>query len=327
VDLDSISLEPDEVLIKSEMFSVDAFVRTMLDADAFHGSIKPGSVIPGMGFGTVVKTGENEAFKIGTRVAGLMQVATLAVASKSMVQPMMVFPGVKPSLSVGLMGVSGLTAYFGMFHAPTKGPQAGETVVVSAAAGSVGSIAAQMAKLSGARVVGIAGGPKKSKFLIDELKLDGAIDYKDSEKTLAEQLAEQCPDGIDFFFDNVGGETLDAVLEKINSGSRIVICGAISQYNTGNMYKKGGVRGPSNYVKLAERNSSMVGFTLMNFVESIPNVAKAMLYLLWHYKRGNLKAHEHVENGIESFGNSLEMLFTGGHMGRLVVDVQGSPSS
>jgi NADPH-dependent curcumin reductase CurA len=247
------------------MFSVDAFVRTMLSPR--HGSTKPGSVIWGVGYGTVVKAGKNRVYKVGSRVSGVMQVATLAFATKSlMVQPMLVLPGVKPSLTLGLMGNSGLAAYFGMFFAPVKGPRKGETVVVSAAAGSVGSIAEQMAKLSGARVVGIVRGSVKKHFLLEELKLNAAIDYKDSKNTLDEQLDEACPDGIDFLFDDVGGETLDAVLERINTAARIVIYRAISRYDTGTMYEKDGVRGPSNYVKLAERNASMSGFTVAYFV-------------------------------------------------------------
>jgi NADPH-dependent curcumin reductase CurA len=210
-----------------------------------------------------------------------------------------------------------------VFHAAPKGPCKGETAVISAAAGAVGVIAAQMCKLAGARVVGIAGGPEKKKFLLEELGLDGAVDYKDSTKPLAEQLKEQCPDGIDFFFDNVGGETLDEVLDQINQGSRIVICGAISQYDTGNMYKKGGSQGPSNYMKLAETSSSMSGMMVGHFLASPVNLVRSVSYLMWHYYRGNLKPYEHIEVGLDSFGKSMEIMFSGGHIGRLVVDVTG----
>lgn len=324
IDLDSLTLEPDEVAVQTEAFSIDAFVRTMLYEDAFHGHREPGQCLLAVGYGKVVKAGSNEAYKVGSRVTGIMQVATIAKVAKSpMINTMVSLPGVKPSLSLGLFGVSGLTAYFGVFHAARKGPCKGDTAVISAAAGATGSIAAQMCKLAGARVVGIAGGPVKKKFLLEELGLDGAVDYKDSTKPLAEQLKEQCPDGIDFFFDNVGGETLDEVLDQINQGARIVICGAISQYDTGNMNKKGGVQGPSNYIKLAETSSSMSGFVVTHFLSSPLNLARSVSYLMWHYQRGNLKPYEHFEVGLESFGKSLEMMFSGGHTGRLVVDLTG----
>jgi NADPH-dependent curcumin reductase CurA len=324
IDLDSLTLEPDEVAVQTEAFSVDAFVRTMLIPDAFHGNTEPGQCLVANGYGTVVKAGSNEAYKVGSRVQGMMEVATIAKVSKSpMVMASPSLPGVKPSLSLGFFGLSGLSAYFGVFHTAPKGPCKGETAVISAAAGAVGSIAAQMCKLAGARVVGIAGGPEKKKFLLEELGLDGAVDYKDSTKPLAEQLKEQCPDGIDFFFDNVGGETLVEVLDQINQGSRIVICGAISQYDTGNMYKKGGTEGPSNYIKLAETSSSMSGLMVGHFLASPLNLARSVSYLMWHYHRGNLKPYEHIEVGLESFGKSMEMMFSGGHTGRLVVDVTG----
>jgi NADPH-dependent curcumin reductase CurA len=314
---DEINLGPDEVAVLTEMFSVDAFIRTMLDDN----SILPGDPIVGTGFGTVIKAGKNQAYKVGTSVFGIMEVATIAIVPKSRrVQPMTHIPGIKPSLNLGLMGTSGFTAFFGLFCSPARAPKPGETVVVSAAAGAVGSLAAQMAKIEGARVIGIAGGPLKTQFLLDELKLDGAIDYKDDSQSLAEQLAEKCPDGIDFYFDNVGGATLDAVLDLINTRSRIVICGALSQYDTGRMFQPEGIDGPSNYIKLSERNSSMSGFTLAHCM-TFSNTIRAFLHLLWHYKLGNLIAPEHIETGIQSFGKGLEMLFSGGHVGRLLIQI------
>ena len=327
IDLDSLPLEPNEVAVRTEAFSVDAFVRTLLEEENFHGGGRtPGSTLLAAGFGTVVKAGSNEAYKVGSRVLGIMQVSNIAIVPKSpMVNTLMLLPGVKLSLSLGLMGISGMSAYFGVFSAPSRGPQKGETVVVSAAAGSVGSIAAQMAKLAGARVVGIAGGPQKTKFLLEDLHLDAAIDYKDSQKSLSDKLAEACPNGIDFYFDNVGGDTLNTVLEKINQGARIVICGAISQYDTGKMYTDER-HGPSNYLKLAERNASMSGFNLGHYISSPKNLFTVLAYLMWHYHRGNLKAFEHFENGIECFGKGLEMLLSGGHIGRLIIDVDGNLS-
>lgn len=315
------SLEPDDLVIAVEALSVDAFVRTTLDENAFHGVIKPGSTIRAIGYGKVVKAGPESKFKVGAQVQGLLEAATFSVSKSQGLSPntMASLPNVKLSASLGCLGISGITAYVGMFVAPPKYPQKDETVVISAAAGGCGNIAAQMAKLCGARVVGIAGGPIKKKFLLEEMGLDGAVDYKDENMTLEEQLKEACPNGIDFFFDNVGGSTLDAVLEQINIGSRIVVCGAVSQYARG-CVNKGSVHGPKNYLKLAERSSTLTGFNMMNYQK---HFLKASSYLLWHYYRSNIKAYEHWEEGIERFPMALEMLFNGGHVGRLLIDVDG----
>jgi NADPH-dependent curcumin reductase len=337
------TLEADEVVVQVEALSVDAFLRTMLDeSTAYHGNIAgPGSTLPALGYGIVVCTGPKAAtkFKRGTRVMGLLGACTMATVQASELFSIVSLPFVPTSLSLGYLGTSGLTAYAGMFLALPRGtyPKRGETVVVSAAAGAVGSIAAQMAKCCGARVIGIAGGEKKMKFLLHDLGLHGAIDYKDMTKgSLQEQIVEQCPNGVDFYFDNVGGEMLNVVLNNINNFSRIVICGAISQYGDGsinnrdeNNNKKNGVVGPSNYIKLAEKSSIMTGFNFMHFGSKI---FLAIPYLLWHYFRGNIKVHEHVEDGIEAFPVALEKMFHGGtgqdvgdgHCGRLLIDVNGN---
>ena len=315
-----LSLNRDDVVVKVEALSVDAFIRTMLDPTAYHGNIHPGSTLPALGYGTVLKAGPESKLKPGTKVSGLLGASTIAIKKSSDLSKMASVPGVKNSLFLGYLGISGLTAYTGMFLAQPNYPRKGETVVVSAAAGATGSIAAQMAKQTGAKVIGIAGGKEKTKFLLEELGLDGAIDYKDKSKSLEEQLEEQCPDGIDFFFDNVGGDILDAILEKINLYARIIVCGAISQYGHGNVNKKGGTQGPSNYIKLAEKSSTMTGFNMMHHSR---HFYKAFPYLLWHYYRGNIKVPEHIEDGIESFPYALEKLFSGGHCGRLVVNVDG----
>lgn len=149
--------------------------------------------------------------------------------------------------------------------------------------------------------------------------MDTAIDYKCKDKTLGEQLDEACPDGIDFFFDNVGGDILDEVLQRINLYSRISICGAASQYNSGRINSKSKIQGPSHYINLAEKSSSMSGYNMMHHSSSF---LKAIAYLLWHYYRGNVDCPQHIEKGIESFGKSIEMMFGGGHCGRLIVDLR-----
>jgi NADPH-dependent curcumin reductase CurA len=318
-----LSIAKDEVIVATQAYSVDAFLRTMLDQDAFHGTVKPDKPLIAIGIGTVITAGATSTFKVGARVTGIMPVATYAVCQSSELNSAMVLFG-KPSLSLGLLGVSGLTAYTGMFLACPKGPNKGDTVVVSAAAGAVGCVAAQLAKLQGARVVGIAGGPKKCQFLLDTLKLDAAVDYKDTSTSLADQLDKACPDGIDFYFDNVGGSTLDVVLSKLNQGARVVICGAISQYSNGDINSKN-VQGPANYIQLATKNASMTGFTFDRFL--ISALLRGLPYLSYNYYMGRIHLPEHVEPGVESFGRALEMLFTGGHIGRLLIDVDGKLTS
>ena len=291
-----------------------------MDETSYHGKVEKGNPIPALGYGKVIKG--NDAFKEGSKVQGMLQAGTytqIDEPAKMGLMAKMSLPRTDPNSSLGMLGISGIAAYVGMFVSPSRGgPKKGETVVVSAAAGAVGCIAAQMAKLSGARVIGVAGGPKKQNYLLKELKLDGAVDYKCTQKSLGKQLDETCPDGIDFFFDNVGGEVLDEVLQRINLHSQIVICGAASHYDSGSINNKGTISGPSHYVRLAETSSTLSGYNMMHYSKSFP---KALLYLLYHYYRGNIACPEHVEDGIESFGGSLEKLFSGGHIGRLIVNV------
>lgn len=319
--IDLSTIEKDKLVIEVHALSVDAFVRTMLDENenAAHGAAGIGKAIPALGYGKVIKG--NDKFKVDSMVQGLLSASTHIISSSEGLTAKISLPGVEPRASLGVLGISGIAAYVGMFVSPSKCPQRGETVVVSAAAGAVGCIASQMAKLCGARVIGVAGGTKKQKYLLDELKLDGAVDYKSQTKTLGEQLDEVCPDGIDFFFDNVGGEILDQVLQRINLHSRIVICGAISHYDSGHINNKSLIKGPSNYVRLAEKSSTISGFNMMHYTKFFLG---AFRYLMWHYYRGNLVCPENVEVGIESYGHSIQLLFSGGHCGRLIVQVKDS---
>jgi NADPH-dependent curcumin reductase CurA len=173
----------------------------------------------------------------------------------------------------------------------------------------VGSCACQVAKNLGARVIGIAGGAAKVDYLLNEIGCDAAVDYKAPD--LADQLAEAAPDGVDVFFDNVGGDILDAVLLQINERARVIICGAVSQYE-----RTGDVQGPTNYLKIPEKNASMLGFTVMRFAEDYPEIQAAITE--WVLS-GQLKLPEQVESGIDQFPRALTLLFSGGHMGKLLV--------
>ena len=213
---------------------------------------------------------------------------------------------------LGALGVtSGFTAYMGVRHVGLVKP--GETFVVSGAAGAVGSLAGQIAKIDGARVIGIAGGPLKTKYLVEELGFDAAIDYKGED--VEARLRELAPEGVDVYFDNVGGELLDLLLDQIREGARIVICGAISQYQ-GDISR--GVRGPALYLRLAERHARMEGFAVNHFEDRYAEAGEALAGWL---ATGRIRLDEHVEQGIERFGDALHTLFTGGHTGKLLLAV------
>jgi NADPH-dependent curcumin reductase CurA len=212
---------------------------------------------------------------------------------------------------LGALGLTtGLTAYFGIVDVGAVGPT--DTVVVSGAAGAVGSMACQIARLTGAaRVIGIAGGPIKAAYVVDELGATAAIDYRNDD--VASRLRELAPEGVDVFYDNVGGEVLDIVLEQVAERGRIVLCGAISQYE-----HMDDVRGPRNYLKLAERHARMEGFAVTHFVAEFPRAEAALRGWL---ASGELSMREHVEHGLDAFPSSLRMLLSGGHYGKLLVRV------
>jgi NADPH-dependent curcumin reductase CurA len=209
---------------------------------------------------------------------------------------------------LGALGMTGLTAYFGLFEVGAL--RDGETVVVSGAAGAVGSVAGQIAKLKGCRVVGIAGGPEKCGLLTDELGFDAAVDYRDEDVTRA--LRRHCPDGIDVYFDNVGGEVLDAALANLAMHARVVICGAISQYNSA-------PRGPVNYMMLLVRRARMQGFLVFDYAKQY---GAALAELGGWVADGKITVKEHVVRGsVDDFPDTLQMLFRGENVGKLVLEL------
>lgn len=317
------ALNVGDVVVSVDMLSVDAFLRTMLDDGAFHGSIKLGDTLPALGYGRIVASA-NPKRPRGMRVTGMLGAQSVVRMDSEKAQglfPMLSLPYVKDSHSLGLLGLTaGLTAWMGI-HAVTKAPRRGDVVVVTGAAGATGSVAAQLAKLTGARVIGVAGGRRKVDYLRETLGLDGAVDYKDGEASVSEQLGRLCPDGVDFLFDTVGGEILDDVLRIIRRGARVVVCGASSQYN-GNL-NHGKVRGPSEYLKLAEREATMVGYTVLAHLRRVPF---AIVHMLWLMLRKKIFLTEQIEPGIESFGGAMVKMFTGGHIGKLLVEVNAGES-
>ena len=302
--------EEGEILVEVDTLSIDAFIRTTLSEDAFHGTAGIGDAVTALGIGKVLIS-KSKNFKEGDMVSGPMGAQTHNTMAAEVFQRI-TNPELDLPVQLGILGVStGLTAYFGMLDVGKV--KSCDTVVVSAAAGAVGSVACQIAKIKGAKVIGISGSPEKCNFIINELGMDGAIDYKNQD--VDEELNIKASEGIDVFFDNVGGDILDIALDHIKDRARVVICGAISQYGSFETEKRL-VQGPRLYLRLAEKYSRMEGFTVMHFADQYE---EATNNLLKYYQEGKLKMPAHYENGIESFPRALEIMFNGGHIGKLLV--------
>jgi NADPH-dependent curcumin reductase CurA len=257
------------------------------------------------GVGEVIET-LSEAYAVGDFVTGFTGVQSEGVFTDKALRKIDISIAPAQEYLSGL-GMTGYTAYFGMMDIGQ--PQAGQSVVVSAASGAVGSIAAQLARNAGARVIGIAGGAEKTAYLRDKLQLAGVIDYKAG--NVNEQMRELAPDGVDIYFDNVGGEILDAALRLINYQGTIVLCGGISQY--GNMYE---ATGPKEYLQMVMQSIRMQGFTMRDYMHRIP---EAIEHLCSARADGKLLFREHVLEGIESFPDAFAMLFAGENHGKLLL--------
>ncbi len=203
----------------------------------------------------------------------------------------------------------GFTAYFGLLDIGQ--PKEGETVLISGAAGAVGSVVGQIAKIKGCRAIGIAGGPEKCKYVVEELGFDACIDYKN--ENVKKSIRANCPNGVDIYFDNVGGEILDIALTQINRGARIAICGAISQYNN-----KTAITGPANYLSLLVNAARMEGFVVFHFAK---RYAEAAQHLSTWMAQGKIKSREHIEKGMENFYPTFQKLFSGEKKGKLVLQI------
>jgi NADPH-dependent curcumin reductase CurA len=265
-----------------------------------------GAPVVALGVGRVIDSTSGQ-LAVGDWVTGPLMAQTHAQLPAALLQKIDV-SRVPPSTYLGAMGMTtGLTAYFGLLE--VAGVNAGDTVVVSGAAGAVGSVVCQLASIHGARVIGIAGGPEKGAFVTETLGADASIDYKNDD--VGARLDELAPDGVDVYFDNVGGPLLDIVLDRLRTGARVSICGAISQYDD-----MSNVRGPKLYLRLAERNACMCGFTVDHYTARF---GEATAKLAGWMADGRLSLPEHVEEGIERFPAALIMLMSGGHMGKLLV--------
>jgi len=297
-----------QIEIDVQLISIDPGMKGWITPmRSYMPPIEPGDVMRSFSIGPVTRTA-TDRIQVGDVVTGFLGVQTTAAVDARAVRPCDV--SVAPmELHLGVLGMTGFTGYFGMLDIGR--PQSGQTVVVSAASGAVGSVAAQVAKRQGATVIGIAGGPAKCDYLVDTLGLDDAIDYKSAEQSITDQLAAATPSGIDVYFDNVGGEILEAVVQRINDHSRIVLCGGISGYDD-----MAGASGPAGYMKLVTTSSSMQGFTMKDYMHRIP---EAFADLSAWVADGSLHHREHVVDGIERFPETLRMLFDGQNHGKLLL--------
>ncbi|RZI91464.1 MAG: NADP-dependent oxidoreductase [Variovorax sp.] len=305
------------VLVKVLSLSLDPAMRGWLnDARSYIPPVQIDEVMRAGGVGRVIAS-KNPAFAVGDTVYGTLNVQEYMLVPQEEIKRNGL---VKIDLSVGsigqwlnVLGMPGMTGYFGLMDIGQ--PKAGETVVVSGAAGAVGQTVGQLAKLKGCRVVGIAGGEAKCKWVVEELGFDACIDYKAGDGAVRAGLKEHCPKGVDIYFDNVGGEILDHVLAKLARKARVIICGAISQYNNANSMPGAG---PRNYLSLLVNRARMEGMVVFDYADRYP---VAIAEMAGYLKDGRMKSKEDTVKGLDTFPESLNKLFAGGNFGKLVLEV------
>jgi NADPH-dependent curcumin reductase CurA len=302
-----------EALVRTTYVGIDAAARTWLnDQPGYLPPVQLGEVIRAAGIGEVVKS-RCDAYTVGDVVTTLTGFQEYVLCRDDVFTTPVPGHAVDQLAVMSVYGPTGATAYFGM--SGIGKPQPGETVVVSAAAGATGSIAGQIAKIAGARVVGIAGGPQKCRAVVEDFGFDACIDYR--EDNLAKALKEHCPKGVNVYFDNVGGPILDAVLGRLAPKARVVLCGVISSYLTGEH------PGPANYVNLLSKTALMQGF---NALDEWGRFDEAFAALRQWEQEGRLVHRETVVEGIESCVDALNGLFTGANIGKMLVKV-GEPTN
>jgi NADPH-dependent curcumin reductase CurA len=300
-----------ELLVRVEYLSIDPAMRTWMNAGrSYVPPVEIGEVMRAAGIARVTQS-RHADFAVGDEVYGVFGVQRYALSHGRGVTQ--VDTSLAPAaVHLGVLGIGGLTAYFGLLDVGR--PEPGQTVVISGAAGSVGSVAGQIARIKGCRVVGIAGGPEKCRWLVEDLGFDAAIDYKAGD--LRAQLKTHAPDGVDVFFDNVGGEALEAALAGLARGGRIVLCGAVSQYNAA-----AAGRGPANYMQLLVARASMTGFVIFDYAD---RYAEGVAQLANWLHSGELRSREHVVAGdVNDFPEILLTLFRGENTGKLVLALDG----
>jgi hypothetical protein len=301
-------LKENEVLVKILYLSVDPYMRgRMNDRPSYIPPFEIGAPISGGSVGEVVES-KFSSLKKGDIVYGMLAWSDHVIAKGSELQKL--DPHLAPvSTALGVLGMPGITAYFGLLDIGK--PKQGETLVVSGAAGAVGSLVGQIGKIHGCRVVGIAGGKGKCDYLTNELGFDAAVNYKDS--NFNELLEKACPNGVDIYFDNVGGVITDSVIKLINKHARISICGQISMYNS----EKADI-GPRSWWLLLTKTATAQGFMVMDYVERYPEGIKQMAEWL---EVGRVKCRETIAEGLESAPKAFIGLFNGENVGKQIVKV------
>lgn len=297
-----------EFCVRVEYISLDPAMRGWIrEGRSYVPPVQIGEVMRAGAVGEVVSS-NHPRFPIGSKVRGLFGVQGYAVSDGKGVD--IVDPSLAPlPMYLATLGMPGMTAYFGLLDVGAL--QEGDTVVVSAASGAVGQVVGQIAKIKNCRVIGIAGGPEKCAYVVDELGFDACIDYKN--ESVDDGLKAHCPKGLDIFFDNVGGEILDSALKRLAMGARIPICGAISQYNNTD-----GINGPANYLSLLVCRARMQGFVVFDYADRYREAAMEMAGWI---RDGRLKSKIDIRDGLETFPATLLELFTGGNFGKLVLKV------
>ena len=298
-----------EILVEILYTSLDPAMRVWLnEGDSYVPAVGVGEVMRALGVGRVIASHAPEMNE-GDHVTGIFGMQRYAVVPASSAVRVAEELAPLPSY-LNALGIPGMTAYFGLLDIGR--PQEGQTVLVSAAAGAVGSLVGQIAKIKGCRAVGIAGGAEKCRMVTEEFGFDAAIDYKAGEVTTS--MREHCPDGIDVYFDNVGGEILEAALRNLSRGARIVLCGAVSQYN------EGAIHGPRNYMNLLVKRARMEGFVIFDYGQ---RYAEAATEIAGWIKDGKLRSREHIVDGLETFPETLLMLYKGENTGKLMLKLGG----
>jgi len=298
-----------QALVRVRHLSIDPTIRTWMDdAPGYLPPIGIGDVVRGGGIGEVV-TSRNPSLPEGSLVFGMTGWQQYALAGTGAESVTVLPDGIDPMAALSVYGVTGMTAYFGLFDIGR--PEAGDTVLVSGAAGATGSVVGQLARIAEAgTVIGLAGTDEKCAWLVDGLGFDHAINYRTED--VAGRVRATCPAGVDVYFDNVGGETLDVALANLAMHARVVLCGAISQYNENHRV------GPRNYLNLIVKRSRMEGFLILDYLGRFP---EAQLAMAGWVAEGRIQHREHVVEGLDRAGEALNLLFSGGNTGKVIVAV------
>lgn len=303
---------PEDVLVEVLYVSVDPAMRAWVSgARTYREPVEVGDLVPAAGIGRVLVS-RSSRLPVGSIVTGDLGVRSHATLAARGLLELGDVPDSDLPCHLGAMGIPGLTAWVGLHTVATM--RSDDTVLISGAAGAVGSIAGQLAKARGAWVVGVAGGPEKCRYVVETLGFDACVDHRSAD--LGAEVAQAAPNGVDVYFDNVGGQVLEAALANLARGARVVLCGAISQYNQTTMV------GPANYMELLVARASMTGFLVFDHAEEFARARAEIDGLL---VAGSLHVDTHIRHGIESFPDALADLFAGNNLGKVLVRVTGSP--